>query len=184
MRGLTLTQPWAGLVAAGVKLVENRPRHPPHNMIGERFAVHASREIDREAWRRIIEIDPTVALDYPGSMAHAARVHHLAEVTSAVIAVATLDHVVFDETGMLHEDIRRDLGVQYRWYSGDYGYVLRDVFALPAPVRCKGMLGFWTLPSDVESAVRTQLPCDAGGTHVCVGRDIQCSKCLREVRHG
>jgi hypothetical protein len=158
MRALTLTQPWAGLVASGVKLVENRPRAAPHTMFGQRFAIHASREIERRAWSGVIEIEPRVALDHPGPMAFAGRVHQLASITSAVIAVATLDGMVFDKTGMLYNDIGRELGEQFKWWiPSQFGYVLRDVIALPRPVSCKGMLGFWTLAPETERAVVEQL---------------------------
>lgn len=41
---LTLTQPWAGLVASGIKLVENRTRSMIRREdFGRPFALHASR---------------------------------------------------------------------------------------------------------------------------------------------
>ena len=45
-RALTLTQPWGGLIVSGVKRIENRPWKPAAHMLGRRFAIHASREID------------------------------------------------------------------------------------------------------------------------------------------
>ena len=46
---------------------------------------------------------------------------------------------------------------QARWFFGPYGLVLRDVRALATPVPCKGALGFWTLPTDVDASVAQQL---------------------------
>jgi len=43
MRTLTIRQPWAGLIALGVKDVERRTWAPPDDMIGDRFAVHAGK---------------------------------------------------------------------------------------------------------------------------------------------
>jgi predicted transcriptional regulator len=43
MRALTVRQPWAGLIVAGVKAVENRTWRPPADVIGERIAIHAGR---------------------------------------------------------------------------------------------------------------------------------------------
>lgn len=168
MRALTLTQPWCGLVAAGLKPIENRPRAMgAQRMIGERIALHAGREVDRDAWRRIIEIAPELALDYPGPMAERARVHRLAAITSAVIAVATIDKVLdggwtpgaIAEHGdaLTYGDGRLIGRAGVRWFFGPVGIVLRDTIALPAPVSCKGMLGFWTLPPDVEAAVIAQV---------------------------
>lgn len=162
IRALTLTQPWAGLVASGIKLVENRPRRMIKAAdFGKPFAIHASREIDRDAWRSIIEIDPTLALDHPGPMARASRWQRLAGVTSAVVAVATLVSCLDPlACGILpdSDDARAALPPdQRRWFFGPIGYVLRDVRALAKPVPCKGMLGFWTLPEDVERLVMEQL---------------------------
>src|SRR5437868_15092636 len=90
MRALTLTQPWAGIVAAGVKLVENRPRSMiRRDDFGKRFALHASRTFDEAVYRRLKKIAPKLFVggDQPWQ--------HLARITSAVIAVASVHDVVF-----------------------------------------------------------------------------------------
>ncbi|HRR83127.1 MAG TPA: ASCH domain-containing protein [Planctomycetota bacterium] len=44
MRALSLYQPWAGLVALGLKTVETRNwRHKPKAIVGERLAIHAAK---------------------------------------------------------------------------------------------------------------------------------------------
>lgn len=156
MRSLTLTQPWAGIVASGVKLIENRPRKMinPDDW-GALFAIHASREIDARVWATAITIDPTIAIDYPGPMARAARVHRLASITSAVIGVARIVTFVTDARQI--DEYTLDAENQRRWFFGPIGYVLRDVRALERPVPCKGRLGFWTLPTDVAARVEEQL---------------------------
>ena len=170
MRALTLTQPWAGLVASGIKLVENRPRRAPATLIGQRFAIHASRAIDEDVYARIMDIDSDhrlTKLDYgDGMIAQViptdARWYRLSRITSAVIAVATLDrevHTSGPDNCPLEADgsVAVDLAGQYRWFFGPIGYVLRDVVALPTPVPCKGALGFWSLSDEVERAVVEQL---------------------------
>lgn len=42
MIAITLWQPWASLIAAGVKSVETRSWAPPENVIGRRIAIHAA----------------------------------------------------------------------------------------------------------------------------------------------
>jgi hypothetical protein len=147
MRALTLTQPWAGLVAFGIKLVENRPRRMiKASDFGKPFAIHASREIDDDVYARITglapELDPDA--DQPWMA--------LTRITSAVIAVATLDRTIASamEATMLGAD-------QARWFFGPIGYVLRDVVLLPESVPCRGWQGFWCVPEDVEAKVRAQL---------------------------
>lgn len=165
MRALTLTQPWAGLVASGIKLVENRPRSIVKRAdFGVPFAIHASREIDEGVYERIAEIAPElaqVARNIDGGLDTFCTEpwFSLSHITSAVIAVATIERAVsaFDGVVDLHNGVPVDLGDQLRWFFGDVGYVLRDVRALAEPVPCKGALGFWTLPDDVTAKVTAQL---------------------------
>ena len=42
---ITLHQPWASLVAHGIKNVETRSWPPPHGIIGKRIAIHAGRTV-------------------------------------------------------------------------------------------------------------------------------------------
>ncbi len=164
MRALTLTQPWAGLVASGIKLVENRPRKMiAASSFGKRFAIHASREIRDDVYDRIAEIAPELlAIERPNAATTIHRAtgnwYKLSRETSAAIAVATLDGIVFDGSGETADAvIAEQLGDQLRWFFGPVGYVLRDVIALPTPVPCRGWQGFWTLPDDVERRVVEQL---------------------------
>lgn len=159
MRALTLTQPWCGLVASGLKLVENRPRRiVKREDIGKPFALHASREIDELVFNRLAEIDPsfdirTIPSDTPWL--------RLARITSAVIAVATIDDALYIggcSREYVHELLaRRGLSDQARFTFGPTVYILRDIRALAAPVPCRGWQGFWTLPADIERAVVAQI---------------------------
>ncbi len=98
-----MTQPWCGLVASEIKRIENRPRSMIRRAdFGEPFALHASREIDESVYDRIEEIDPRLRL-LPSIMTCtslssvvAPAWYRLSRVTSAVIAVATIDAVVVD----------------------------------------------------------------------------------------
>lgn len=48
MRVLTVKQPWASLIASGIKRIENRSRKPPAAIAtGERFAIHAGMGWDK-----------------------------------------------------------------------------------------------------------------------------------------
>jgi hypothetical protein len=163
MRALTLTQPWCGLVASGLKRVENRPRQLIRREdFGRPFALHASRVIDEAVYSRIFEIAPELPGRTPAE--HGCRWHMLSRITSAVIAVATIERAVVewhdgsvgDAHGVNGGPVV-DLGDQRRWFFGPVGYVLRDVRALATPVPCRGWQGFWTLTPDVERAVVEQL---------------------------
>ena len=45
MKALTLHQPWATLIAAGVKTTETRSWGPPRSLIGHRIALHAGKQL-------------------------------------------------------------------------------------------------------------------------------------------
>lgn len=161
MRALTLTQPWAGLVAAGIKRIENRSRAMIKiSDFGAPFAIHASRQIDGAIYDEIARIDPChdvhrIAADTPWL--------RLSHVTSAVIGVAVVESVVHrvERFGEPYVAVAGgevvDLGEQHRWFVGPFGYVLRDVRVLAEPVPCRGWHSFWRLPADVAAEVERQL---------------------------
>lgn len=138
MKALTLIQPWAYAIAHLGKDVENRTWAPPSNL--GRFAIHAGLKMERES------LDAFIAEGYPDM--HGANVH------GAVVAVATLSHVI-DAT-----DPPSSLSPYRRWFLGPVGWVLKDVIALPEPVPARGAQGLWHLPTDIENAVTVQM-CEA-----------------------
>ena len=143
MKALTLIQPWGGLIATGVKLVENRTWPPPESLIGQQFAIHAGARIERETIEDLLEDDEPE--------------HALWRVRSAVIGVVTLVGWVREgATNSAYSPDRID-SYQLRWWNGPIGFLLRDAFALPRPVPCKGMLGFWTLPEPIAVEVMDQV---------------------------
>lgn len=162
MRAMTLTQPWAGLVASGIKLVENRSRAMvKHEDFGRPFAIHASREIDESVYARIGEIDPRLGDDPDWPI----LLDKISRVTSAIIGVATIAEAVRwwtmpDGSEVLRADRDRrevTLGDQSRWLFGPIGYVLCDTRWLETPIPCRGWQGFWTLPGPIERALLAQL---------------------------
>lgn len=177
MRAASVTQPWGGLIAAGLKPIENRGRPMiKREDFGKPFALHATREIDEAVYPRICEIAPSLfgrastdedlARDRVRLGPDTSSLwYRLSRITSAVIAIASVDRVITavgrDTISGRYiydpEDLKGLDETARRWLSGRVGYVLRDVIALPTPVACRGWQGFWTLPDDVERAVRAQL---------------------------
>lgn len=43
------------------------------------------------------------------------------------------------------------------WFQGPWGWVLKDVIALPRPVPCRGERGLWALPHEVANDVLAQV---------------------------
>ena len=168
MRALTIRQPWAGLMAAGIKRVENRPRAMiKADDFGKPFGLHASREIAAAAEVRIAELAPdllTIARNIDGGMDRFYRKdwHALSQIMSAVIAVATIRDALYiggnSEATTLRMLERLGIPEQLRFTFGPTVYVLAGPpIVLPAPVPCRGWQGFWTLQGDVAARVEAQL---------------------------
>lgn len=160
LRAITLTQPWAGLVMAGIKLVENRPRPIIKNSdlvaaaesgTPMRVAIHASRTIDESVYSRIYEVAPELGL--PGSARaldlnmHMGRWYHLSRIKSALLGT-------IDVTGALYIGGCSPAAVakalecvgmleQLRFTFGPTVYTLAKPRLCETPVPCKGMLGHW-----------------------------------------
>lgn len=163
MRALTLIQPWAGLVASGIKLVENRTRSMvKREDFGKPFAVHAGAKYDGDVIERVRSIAPEIfgcdsgmtdaeILDWTPTW------RRMGDVSMAVLGVATIERAIVERDGRLvdmHDGSAVELEPdQRRWFFGPVGYVLRDVHALSRPISCPGARGFWTLPPAIEASV-------------------------------
>jgi hypothetical protein len=144
MRALSIQHPWAAAIAYGTKTVENRTWAALRWTIGQTIAIHASKKPD-------VGARPPSGESWPGHRMY----------LGAVIAVATL-------TGChLSPDFGGTCGATRPlcspWAARDqYHWLLADVRPLATPVPCRGMLGLWRLPDDVEKAVRAQLEASNG----------------------
>jgi len=138
VKALSIRQPWAWAICHG-KDIENRSRGTRYRGL---LAIHASKS---PPYARDLD-DPLVlmtiaehGLDDPSSA------------QGAIVAVATL-------TGCHNEATEEPRASCSPWAQRDAcHWQLANVRPLPEPVPCKGMLGLWRLPEDVEKAVRAQL---------------------------
>jgi hypothetical protein len=168
MRCLTLTPPWSGLMAAGIKLVENRTRPMiKKSAIGTRFALHASSESDDRIYNRIIEIAPDLDCDVTAGRLALAGVagavmpewYRLSRITGQIIAVATLEAIIELPRGVepgSDEARARVPEPQRRWFFQEIGYLISDVVVLPAPIRCRGFQSYFRLSPELERQVLDQ----------------------------
>lgn len=123
MYALTLIQPWATLVFAHGKDIENRMWVPPDRLVGQRIAVHAGRAVDHQlatdAHRAGYAMpDPLPAGALLGTVT-LAEVHHAAECR-----------------------LRCSL-----WADPDaFHWMLTDPRPMPEPVPCRGRQRLWTVP--------------------------------------
>ncbi|MBK8468071.1 MAG: hypothetical protein IPL32_19840 [Chloracidobacterium sp.] len=172
LMALTVHPPWSGMIAAGLKPVENRSWPPPPQLIGQRLAIHAGKSLDSAALQVLGEHQellgiPDGALD-----------HSLAR--SAIVAVVTLRGAVRvadadrpDETltplqigqprrlrphrilGGLPTPAALD-AIRSPWAMGPWLWVLGDVQAID-PVPCQGAQKVWRVPDGAAAAVLEQL---------------------------
>lgn len=163
MKALTLTQPWATLVAIGAKRIETRNWSTGYR--GE-LAIHAAKGFPRRArdccnltfFSRVLEQVPGV--DYRANPPQ--HWYHVHQPTyrgglplGAIVAVARLAFVVSTEHHTL--DPRWPLTETERAFgdysSGRSAWLLADVERLVEPIPCRGMLGLWTMDEELERRV-------------------------------
>lgn len=78
----------------------------------------------------------------------------VATVVGAVYRFLTPEYRVVLDAGRTVRKLTRD---EKRWWFGGFALVLDDKKELKQPVPCKGALGLWPLPKDVDAQVRAQL---------------------------
>ncbi|MFN0093501.1 MAG: ASCH domain-containing protein [Dehalococcoidia bacterium] len=144
MRALTLTQPWAETVVVGLKRVETRSWPAPASAKGE-LAIHAGKGWTKEDQRfaaRLWEEDWVKRAP-----------HELPR--GEIVAVARL--VGCRRTEEVRDRLDRKERFLGIYGDGRWAWMLADVRVLAVPVPCKGALGLWHVPADVEALVRAQL---------------------------
>lgn len=131
MKAITLTQPFASLVAIGAKRIETRSwatefRGP--------LAIHAAKSFPKWArmtccWEPFRSALAQAGITDPGQLP-----------VGAVIAVCTLVRLQRIKPQELPEEPERSFG-DYR--PGRYAWILRDVKPVTPPVPARGALGLW-----------------------------------------
>lgn len=144
MRGLTVRQPWAWAIVHGGKDVENRTRSlgPYRGPV----AIHAGLAIDAAAWE-----SPRFWPDREDE-----PIEHSALMRGAVIGVVDLLDVHWDNTGdcchLPERLVCSDWAMEGNWHL-----CLRNPRPLATPIPWRGALGLWTVPDELEAAIREQV---------------------------
>ena len=149
MYAITLHQPWASLIALGLKTVETRSWPAPARLVGERIAVHAGKRLVRqpgecierelraqwgEDWRVIIPTGAVVATAVLAGMAPVER-------TDLLEGCAV--HDLGAEIGCAVGTGRTPIDPWGDFSAGRWLWFLDDVEALPEPVPAIGRQSFW-----------------------------------------
>ena len=146
---ITLHQPWATLIALGVKSVETRSWPAPERLLGQVIAIHAGKRVVREPgilverelkarlgedWRMIV---PKGAVVATAVLAGMARVSHIDPWSGHATHGDSTEVGCAVGTGRTPNDPWGDFS------AGRWLWFLDDVGALPEPVPAVGHQRFW-----------------------------------------
>lgn len=123
MKALSIRQPWATLIAHGIKDVENRDWYTNYR---GRIFIHAGQTLDAGATDWIAERLTFGQMELWFKVADFPR--------GAIIGEADLVDCVTAH--------------QSRWFTGEYGFVLANPFLYDVPVPYKGALGLFNVPDE------------------------------------
>ncbi len=155
MKALSLTQPWASLVALGAKRVETRSW--PTSYRGP-LAIHAAAGLGpvggKRGLRDLVGEQPfrKVLL---GTVSGYVPPWEIADVLplGAILAVCELTDCRSTGRDMYGPAWLEGLSEQELAFGdftyGRYGWTLDNICALPEPIPCRGALGLWAPPADV-----------------------------------
>lgn len=144
MKTISVQQPWAWLIMAALKKVENRSW--PTDYRG-RLAIHASSQLAIKSWSEILEPDGNepVAVAEEVELADGMILPALVDLPlSAILGTVELVDCVRDT------DLPPDL--QDHSFAGVdcWCWVLRDPRPLDQPFPCKGKLRLWNSPPELK----------------------------------
>ncbi len=115
MKALTLYQPWASLIADGIKLIETRPRSLSYRGT---LAIHAGQKVDREACLQFGYDPDTIQ-------------------RGAVVAIVHMADCVQFPHPMVEPDPYGNFA------PGRYGYLLELLEKLETPIPARGYQCLW-----------------------------------------
>lgn len=180
MKALTLTQPWAALVAMGAKKIETRNWSTAYR---GPLVIHAAKGLGPVGGKRgfcnLVWGQPFASVLFPGWRDADDDDTVRAFEFGAIVATCTLiDCVLTHNPAVAHEPgtpwfvgARKGVGQHYyevpppedsnEYAFGDYSpgrfaWLLADVKALPEPVECRGALGLWEPDTLTQMAIKRQ----------------------------
>lgn len=144
---LTLTQPWATLVAIGAKRIETRSWRTPHR---GSMAIHAAKGFP--AWAKEVCKDPDFAIEIGPDPLPVGKVVATCRLISCIPTRELQQNRVIEVDPLAGcddfylDDRERRLG---DYAPGRWAWLLADVKPLPDPEPAKGGLGLWQWDDDL-----------------------------------
>lgn len=168
MKALTLTQPWATLIACGAKRIETRSWGTSYR---GPIAIHAAKTLARDVYPNgdhdfaaLCGSEPfATVLIGAGYHADGGSYQPLVPAPFAlprgvIVAVATLDRVTrMTAQGIAELEHRLPEELAFGHYEpGRHAWVLRDPQPLKVPISTRGAQGLWDVPPEAERAIVEQ----------------------------
>lgn len=163
MRGLSLTQPWASLVAIGAKQWETRSW--PTQFRGQ-IVIHASKSYPKDC-RELEYEEPFLS-----ALKRGLPSPHMLP-TGSVIGLATIENCLptsqfkpaflTSEARAIVHDLRGIITISHEEYEfgdyseGRYAFRIANVMQLRTPIPCRSALNFWPVPDAVVAQIHLQL---------------------------
>lgn len=138
MRGLSLSQPYAWAMLHAGKGLENREWPPSDEVIGKRIALHAAKSFDDKG---VFMLDRLGIIERPTEYQR-----------SAIVGVGTVEYA--------RTELAKVPEAERRWWidrPNNYGWIISNRIALPAPIPWDGQLGLWLVPPVIEHEIERQL---------------------------
>ena len=149
MYAITLHQPWATLIALGIKTVETRSWPAPERLLGQTVAVHAGKRVVRRPGECIErELRARLGEDWirtipTGAVLATATLAGIAQVDYAGLIIGHAVHDVDTEMGCAVGAGRTPIDPWGDFSAGRWLWFLDDVEALPEQIPAVGRQGFW-----------------------------------------
>lgn len=135
---LSLTQPWASLMAIGAKKIETRSWKTSYRGL---VAIHASKGFPKDARKLTCNDEQFFQALISGGYY---SVHELP--LGAILAVGNLTACIRTDALIVEDKQERLFG---NYSAGRYAWVFENVRRLPEPIPAKGALSLWTPEPDV-----------------------------------
>jgi activating signal cointegrator 1 len=154
VKALSLTQPWASLVAIGAKTYETMSWSTTYR---GPLAIAAALKFPRDCQELVVLTQPfvstlgTAGLDVPALKALCGHIIAVVDVVDCVRVQGYLPRSLELTPPGEHEESFGD------YTAGRYAWALANLRRLPRPVPAKGALGIWTTLDEDARAVEEQL---------------------------
>lgn len=134
MKAITLTQPWATLVAIGVKRIETRSWKTDYK---GPLAIHAAKGFPKSARDHFIDVQINRCLEAVG-------IHSLSDLPLG--SIVALCHLGYCER-IARWNLPHEPELSFGDYTlGRWAWYLFDIVPLATPIPMRGKLGLWNVP--------------------------------------